>query len=206
MPFTDEVITIAPSWQVITFENLRKAKLILLEKYHSRIIISPQELAKRYTLEDLKNMYIKTLGMIKEGSPWHNFNAMTSKEKVSEYLWPKLISYGRLTTKLAFHKNTVNPNLPTHTTYFSNFVLGKDPIRDTHYYKLPLQAKKIVDMIQIKVTPAGTNGIPEFMFMKLIGEIDLKTVQGNRAIWTYYKSLLQAEGFIEIYKQPTKRS
>jgi hypothetical protein len=192
---TEEVISFTPSRQVLTFDNYKQAKRILLEKYHSSIIQDAEELAKKFSANDLYYISKITLGLKEPPTERDRF-------KLAQLMWPMLIVAGRRTRDASFSRNVRTATLPTHVTYFCDYAPGEDSVRDLSYYKLPPQAKVLVDMFVDKLTSVGDMGVPEFLFIKYINELKetgrLVTRQGAMQIWSFYKNILTSKGFIQI--------
>jgi hypothetical protein len=202
MGFTDEVITITPSGQFLTFKSEENARCILLKQFHKEIINSPQALAQRYTLERLQHM-VKLLNL--SDNDLHDTMKIKDKYDLAQRIWLPAIATGRLTTKLVYNKETINPDKPTFTTYYSDYIPGKDEICDMSYVKAAKQEKIIIDMITEKLTPCGKHGTPDYMFYQWIEECDIKTRQSKMLVFNFYKSKLIATGFLEMYVPQIQR-
>lgn len=197
----EEVITIAASGQVATFKDYAYAKMILLKQYHGRIYQDAKDLATKHSIEQLRHIATATLKL-----DLHNFNTrmmleIKDKFSLAQAIWPMLLTLGRVNKNKALNKHSRNPHLPTHVTYFCDYTPNEDPVLDLNYIKLPPQARVLVDMLVDRVRPTGNSGLPEFLLIKYLNELQeqdiLKTKQSPLSIWKYYFNVLVAKGFVD---------
>jgi len=202
-----EVVSFTPAWQVITFRDYSHAKNMLLEKYHSRIVSDAEDLAKRYTAEQLHYIITKTIGLQTHDKQTMALLAVKDRFKLAQEIWPMLIIVGHRTVQTAFSTNVREAVLPTHITYYCDYIPGEDRLRDLTYLKLAPQARVLVDMLVEKIAPMNEIGTPEFIFLQHLRELKnsgtLVTKQDIKFIWYYYKATLLAAGFVAI-KKPKK--
>lgn len=205
---TDEVISFTPAGQVLTFRDYANAKMILLEKYHHHIIKDAHELAARKTLEDLRYIITRTLLLDLHAGPVRRLLEYTDKDRLAQELWPMLVATGRKSTNVVFDRKRRDAMLPTHITYYCDYVPGEDQALDLSYIKLPPQARILVDMLVDKLQPLGSAGAPEFQMIKWVNDLhasgELVTKQAPWHIFTYYQRQLEAKGFLDV-KKPGRR-
>jgi hypothetical protein len=202
-----EVISFSAAGHVVTFKSYSYARMILLKEYHKTIFQDARDLANRKSLEDLYHIVTKVLKLDLHAGPTRLLLEIKDKNELAEKLWTMLIMTGRATNNRVLGKLNRNPKLPTHTTYFCDYVPGEDNMLDLNYIKLPPQARVLVDMLVDHVQPTGNVGVPEYILIKHIHELHnagiLKTKQPVMSIWKYYFNIFVAKGFVDV-KKPTK--
>ena len=206
---TNEVITIAPNGRVITFKDYLTAKVTLNKEHHGEIVKDVQDLCARYSMGELKRMLRHTLDIESSIKEMRRVEDLTNKVEVAETLWPMLVAQGYHTIREAFGLNPVH-KLATHVIYYSEWVPGTNQLRDLSYIKLANQARVLADMIAEHITPRK-EGVPYYKVVRLLNEWHqtgkLVTKQDPLFIWSYYKSLLSARGFlIEVKPKSQQRS
>ena len=202
---TDEVITITPAWQVITFRDTQHARVTLLKEYHPRIVDCPRSLANHYTLNDLQHMVTASLKLERHSFITRQMQLIKDKEELAKLLWPMLITEGRKTTMMAYKKRKTEPSELSHVCYVCDYDPGIDQVRDLAYIKFAAQARVLIDFFVEKIAPMGKGGVPHYKFFTWVNELEeLKTKQKKWDIWLYYKPMLKAKGMIYIY-DPAKK-
>lgn len=202
----EEVVSFTPAGYVITFENLAKAKRLLLNQYHHHIVEDIDDFMRKYTLEQMSDMFKHTLKLNVTGNPQiGEWTRMTDKRKMAQILWPMLIAHGRRAVDSMFNKNVTDHTTLTHDVYLCDYEPGKDPIRDINYVSCPHQAQVLINMFIDQVKPAGKAGVPEYVLRKMTDKLVedgiLVTRQGGWKIFWYYRQQLLAKGFINIIKK-----
>jgi len=203
----EEVLSFSAAGHVVTLKNYQYARAILLKEYHSTIIQDARDLSIKKTLDELRHMVTKILKLSLHEHPTRSLLEIKDKRELADKLWPMLLVVGRATNNKVLNRTNRNAKLPTHTTYFCDYIPGEDPMLDLNYIKLPPQARVLVDMLVDKVQPTGNSGIPEFLLRKYLAELYadgiLKTKQPLWDIWSYYVNILTAKGFVDV-KKPSK--
>lgn len=210
---TKEVITFTPTRQVITFDNYEAATQALLPKYHDRIIKSWEDLYHRYDLQSMRWMITLSMGLKSQGygssCPVDQLLKITNRQELSTKLWPMLVTHGRRTKHVALNKKVANPGGEQGVSYSSNYEPGVDEVRDLLYIRRPPQARVVIDMITEKVVPAGDLGVPEYKFYKWMYELreegKLITKQDPWYIFTFYKKVLETDGFIVVSRNQKRK-
>lgn len=199
---TDEVIVIARNWQVFTFDNITKAKAILMRELHPMIIPTAVALAQRYNVVELRTITYKSLCLDRQDITINNMVKLNDHNTLAALLWPMLVAHGRKTVQMAFNRGATNVKHATRTMYYCDYIPGEDPALDLNYIKMPPQARALADLFSEKIQPMGKGGVPEHVFIKLLNEYEgLTTHQRPWRIWCYYKKQLIARGFIDV-KEP----
>lgn len=177
-----EVISITPNGQILTFSSLAKARGILLEKYYNYIVIDPQHLMEKYSMQQLQTI-MRKYGMDPVRFP------KTHRELCVE-LWPQFIMCGRKNTAVIFGSKQ-----DAVTVYYCLFTKGKSIAMDQTYLMLPPQAKVLVDLVAANIPSSGW---PEHKLYKLFQDNKevIKTRQDPWGIWTYYRKRLEHLGFV----------
>ena len=180
----NEVISITPNNQVLTFSSLQNAKTILLERFHKFIVESPQELARRYTVEQIQEI-MRGYKLKVDFFPQER-NALVMQ------IWPQLIMCGRRTTETVF--NNKDKSIKQEGYFYLVYRPGLDKAMDIAYLNLPRQAQALIDLA-VKVLPR--EGWPEHKWWKAVTTCDeLKTRQDKWRIWMYYSKIILNTGFI----------
>jgi hypothetical protein len=199
-----EVISFSAAGHVVTLKNYQYARAILLKEYHNTIIQDARDLATKKSLDELRHMVTKILKLDLHAMPTRTLLEIKDKMELAEKLWPMLIMTGRATNNKVLSRTNRNAKLPTHVTYFCDYVPGEDHILDLNYIKLPPQARVLVDMLVDNVQSTGNSGVPEFLLRKYLNDLHadgiLKTKQPVWSIWSYYVNILTAKGFVDVKK------
>lgn len=199
----EEVFSVTPNGQIITFESLAKAKMILLNKYHPYIVEGFDDFIRKYSLEQMKDLMLNQLKLNKHAEPTITYLTYTDKVVLGKIMWPMLIAHGRRTRDALFNPKVAKA-MSTHTMYYSDYVPGKDPARDLNYVNMALQAQVLVNIITDTVVPTGKEGMPEYVLRKVIEKAAadgvLVTRQDPWHIFWYYKPQLVSRGFLTIVK------
>jgi hypothetical protein len=202
----EEVVSFTPAGHVITFENLAKAKRLLLNQYHHHIVEDMDDFMRKYTLDQMSIMFKHTLKLNTTGNPQvGQWVRLTDKREMAQILWPMLIAHGRRAVDSMFNKNITDKVLLTHDLYLCDYEPGQDPIRDINYTQTAHQEQVLINMFIDQVKPTGKIGVPEYalrkMIEKLVEDGILITKQGGWKVFWYYRSHLLAKGFITIIKK-----
>jgi hypothetical protein len=200
----DEVFSVTPTGQVLTFDNLAKARMTLLNQYHQYIVTDINDFIKRYSVEQMKDFLSNTLKCdIHEPGLVKKLGMYTTREELGKFIWPMLIAHGRRVRDSLFNKNVANA-LSTHDLYFCDYEPGIDPVRDLNYTNLPPQAQVLVNLLIDNVKPCGGDGMPEYRLQLLVNHYVEKgflvTRQSGWQVFNYYKPQLIARGFLKIVK------
>lgn len=203
---SEEVIVFTAAGQVVTFNSLLRAKATLFREHHDKIIIDKYDLAKRYSLNQIKQMLGTTIKINPKDFRVQCMRKSLNKAEIVDFIWPMLVEHGKSTVNKAFGI-TPKPKYRTHTYYYSDYAPGIDPQRDRNYSELALQAKVLVDLIVEHITPRGKEGLPWYTLIKLIKQWHddgkLVTKQDPLFIFTYYKKQLLMRRFIEESQRTT---
>jgi len=201
---TEEVISITPDRQVLTFKNLQSAKAILMKQYHQFIITDELDLAEKMCFEELILWY-KSFGLkIREFSRTERTNQIPQGMRISHihaarYMWPIFIMQGRKTIEKIKEGKKLTPSNAKY--YYCLYEPGVDPVLDKLYTQQTPQAMLIINLF---VEHVPRSGLPEHRVWKLMGDFT-KQIQPYRregqkmdawGVFKYYRKRLINLGFI----------
>jgi hypothetical protein len=195
-----EVIAFTPLGKVLTFNNLLKARAVLLKQFHHYIVADAQELGERYSKLQLLEIYkvcLKHQARDLKAEAWAGPTG--TKERMAMEMWPMLVAAGRTSNDSVYGTAGSKPKSSVENIIMVMYKPGEDSIADELYRSLARQARVIVDLCVEHIPEAG---IPETTFYKLIMDNAerLKTRQGPWRIYKYYEHKLISRRMIKILK------
>jgi hypothetical protein len=202
---TDEVISITPDGQVLTFENLAKARGTLLDRYHKYIIASEEDLLKKMNLDDMKAWYRRFGISIREFCRTEKSYNVPHEFRISDahaakFMWPIFITQGRKTVariKSQYGAPAKTKGGRKWSTLYCRYVPGEDPVMDRLYVRQTKQFRTLVDLLVENAS--DPDGLPDYRWYKLVVESKerLRTKQEPFNIYRYYAKRLLGLGFLE---------
>ncbi len=194
---SEEVIAFTPNRQVLTFNSLQRAKVILLKENHRYIVENATDLAHRFSEGQLLEMWRVTLGHDGKHAVDQLPPAVTrDKVSLALYLWPLLVSKGKLTADMAYLKPE-KAAVVGQVLYYCPFRPGKSDAQDLVYYNLARQARVLVDMFMEKIP---VEGLPEHRFYKEVMNLKeaLNTRQDPWVVFNFYRRKFIDGHFLRI--------
>jgi len=190
---SEEVIAFTPGRQVLTFASLVKAKAILLRENHGYIVQSAVDLANRFSIDEMLEMWKVTLD---KGGKTIPDSYKLDRITLAKHLWPLLISQGKVTRDMIFLKPE-KAAIIGQVMYYCPYRPGKSDAQDLIYFKLPRQAKVLVDMFMEKIP---LEGLPEHKFYKEVMNLKekLNTRQDPWVVLNFYRVRLLEANMLRI--------